>query len=498
MVKTTVGASIMKRRHGFTLVELLVSMALIIFIMAILSQAFQAALGTFRNLKAQGDMAEKLRGVTQLLQRDLAADHFNGKKRLSDPDFWLNGPPSQGFFRIWQSGPSPSTTAEGLDLDGIGSYISTNHYLAFTVKKRGNEMGDFFSASAPPAFLTASANFGPAEARYQGTSGGAYNYQWAEVAWFLQPQINPTTLLPDTTAPDPTVINPATGSPPFPGVPLYTLYRRQRLLVPDNSLVSAGSGGGIPVALASGCLELSCWANGTNLYFNSPMDITVPWRRFGMVPLSTYPEGLLYATSTFPPLLPWPQTPAWVQPTLTPPVPLPTYPPSGVAPYYPTLAQQSTMGTLLGADMQLNDVISFDVRVLIINPATGLPEATNGNDPFVTLFHPAFTLTPAEGLAQTPPITSYNNSNQAFYTQDNAVINPNAPAVFDTWSSLNDGLSNYSAWNVNGLLNPVSPYTSIPLWNGIKGPTIQAIQITIRIWDFKTNQSRQVTIVQAM
>src|SRR5579875_174728 len=284
----------MKRRQGFTLVELLVSMALIIFIMAILSGAFQAALGTFRNLKAQGDLAEKLRATTQILQRDLAADHFEGTRRLSDPTFWNNGPPQQGFFRIWQSAPLsnyPGTTLEGSDLyDGIGSYITTSHFLAFTVKLRGNDMGDFFSASAAGggALLSTIQTFGPPESRYQLTSGGSYNYQWAEVAWFLQPQINPTTGQPDTTAPDP-----AAGSSP---VPLYTLYRRQRLLVPDNNLVTAGSGGGIPIGQAANCLELSCWANGTNLYFNSPVDITVPWRRFGMVPQNTYPGGLLYAT----------------------------------------------------------------------------------------------------------------------------------------------------------------------------------------------------------
>src|SRR5579875_350186 len=150
----------MKRRQGFTLVELLVSMALIIFIMAILSGAFQAALGTFRNLKAQGDLAEKLRATTQILQRDLAAYHFEGTKRLSDPHFWDNGPPQQGFFQIWQGSsslppplpavipPVPASYTEGFDPDFIPSYLTTNHALAFTVKLVGNDMGDFFSASA--------------------------------------------------------------------------------------------------------------------------------------------------------------------------------------------------------------------------------------------------------------------------------------------------------------------------------------------------------------
>src|SRR5215469_14594848 len=130
----------MKRRNGFTLVELMVCMALIMFMMAIMSQAFVSATGVFRNLKAAGDMAEKLRATTTLLQRDLAADHFEGKKRLSDPYFWQNGPPQQGFFRIWQGSGG---TSEGNDLDGIGSYNSNNHMLAFTIKLRGNQMSDF-------------------------------------------------------------------------------------------------------------------------------------------------------------------------------------------------------------------------------------------------------------------------------------------------------------------------------------------------------------------
>ncbi len=45
----------MGRRRGFTLVELLVAMALIMFIMALLSQAFIIASASFRKLKGMGD-----------------------------------------------------------------------------------------------------------------------------------------------------------------------------------------------------------------------------------------------------------------------------------------------------------------------------------------------------------------------------------------------------------------------------------------------------------
>ena len=410
----------MKRRQGFTLVELLVSMALILFIMAILSGAFVAATGTFRSLKASGDMAERLRATTGLLQHDLAADHFDGKKRLSNPNFWLNGPPSQGFFQIYQAGTG---TQEGgvTDLDGIPSYRSTGHALAFTIKVRGNQMGDFLSASAPARVVNAT--FGPAEARYQGT---AYNYQWGEVAWFMRPQVNPANNFQQDT----TVVDPVNGSQP---VGLFTLYRRQRLAVPDNSLVNP------PMsyttvqqfnAAYARCLELSCWprqfTGPGSLYFNNPIDLTVPGRRLGQgIPLNFQPLAMRL---------------------------------QGLGATNPTLA---------GADIQLTDVISFDVRVLPLG-ASGSP------DPFVTLFQPPFTT----AYKYTAPLWASDGKR-----------------VFDTWSSVYDAQSNYSQWNV---LTPPKPGTTIPFWNGTSGPIILAIQVSIRIWDSKTNQTRQVTLVQAM
>src|SRR5262245_14730178 len=96
-------------RRAFSLVELLVAMALIIFIMAVLSTAFAAASKAFRDLKAAGDLAERLRGVMTMLRRDLMHPHFNGSTRLSKGDVWRSQttpqPPTEGFFRVYQSDP---------------------------------------------------------------------------------------------------------------------------------------------------------------------------------------------------------------------------------------------------------------------------------------------------------------------------------------------------------------------------------------------------------
>jgi hypothetical protein len=489
-------------------------MALIMFIMAILSQAFVAATGVFRNLKAAGDMAEKLRATTTLLQRDLAADHFEGKKRLSDPSFWLNGPPQQGFFRIWQGSAGVAEGNPSVDTDNFGSFRSTNHMLAFTIKLRGNQMSDFLTAGSqgngatlpPPSTLSGVgiggiANIGPAEVRYQST--GNYNFQWAEVTWFLQPQVNAGGVQ------DTTVNDPATGSA---ALPLFTLYRNQRLAVPDNSLVppqayTAMNNPAPPLGylqLQSLFAEVSSWANpqpssllnAGNLYFNNPIDLTVPTRRFGMTPTNysgpnnggapapANPAGVPLSFFTgFPPAsYLWPNGLAW------------NY--FGVAqmPAYPTLAQLGANG-IAGADIQLTNVVSFDVRLLV----SGIAPSSGSLDPFVTLLTPTNPLLPANNTTNPPLFGSYGNQapqvpGQAYNPQFNMIT---GPMVFDTWSNLNDVLSNYSQWNVSSTVAAPNP-TAIPMWNGSSGPIIQALQITIRIWDQKTNQTRQVTFVQAM
>ena len=60
-----------ERRRAFTIVEMLVASALIIFMMWIIASAFQKALDSFRVLKTAGDLQEKLRAATTAIRRDL-------------------------------------------------------------------------------------------------------------------------------------------------------------------------------------------------------------------------------------------------------------------------------------------------------------------------------------------------------------------------------------------------------------------------------------------
>src|SRR5690349_21262024 len=111
-----------ERRRAFTLVEMLVASALILFMMWIIASAFEKALTSFRVLKTAGDMQEKLRAAATAIRRDLTRPHFDapsgatwggenlGDQQMDNPSIWQ--PPSQGYFRVFSSG---NRTPEGFD-----------------------------------------------------------------------------------------------------------------------------------------------------------------------------------------------------------------------------------------------------------------------------------------------------------------------------------------------------------------------------------------------
>jgi type II secretory pathway pseudopilin PulG len=188
------------RRGGFTLVELLVAAAMMIMGMWLLSWVYQQGLESFRQARAQADLTGQQRMVTSLLTRDLQAAHFedddskpNHGRRLSDQTKgWLTGsytPPRGGYFR------ARSTQVDAFESiqDGFASSRSVSHYLQFTAILPGGPSQDLFSAAVPA------------------NSTNQYYATAAEVTYFLYP-------------------NGMTTRSGGAGVPLYDLYRRQRIV----------------------------------------------------------------------------------------------------------------------------------------------------------------------------------------------------------------------------------------------------------------------------
>jgi prepilin-type N-terminal cleavage/methylation domain-containing protein len=415
----------MRRRPGFTLVELLVAMALILFIMVILTEAFSAGLETFRRLKAIGDMQEKMRSAAIVLRRDLGLPHFkninDARSHLSEFDLRTQPPPDAGYFRIFQiTNPANvppnappwvnnSDVVEGTE-DNISQTRSWTHHLQFTVVQAGLSPDAYYRARLPAGDATGLANT-PSQVDLQ--QPGTMSGRWAEVTYFLRAKTGQTT----------------TGDNPQQ---LYSLYRRVRVLgeapfvagavtVTNPALYPDVSFGPTPDAAG-------------NYYLNDATSLTQPKNRFGMAAAAPGSPQLAGVPAFLPPVGPTaiPNAGGWTLEELL----------------GPTNAQA-------GDDLLLTDVIGFDVKVL-----------QQGYTPGGALQDP-------QGITMIdlPPASVGLNSTFAALGW----------SVFDTWSA---DPTTYAGWNVPGTA------TSLPL-----KLRILAVQITLRVWDARTEQARQMSVI---
>jgi len=332
-------------RAAYTIVELLVSMALIIFIMSILSAAFSIALGTFRDLKAIGDMTEHLRSASTIIRRDLAADHFEdeagARYRLSDiPGTTTWNGSKKGFLYIRQDSTG---TLEGQDADGIQSWRADaspltpgrgTHEFGMTVKLSAKTQADTVAGSTTVPVLT---NLGGNNLVDFATSPQQMVSQWAEVYYFLK-----------QTGVETAEVN---GQ----RFPLYTLYRRQRILAPAT------------VGPMVGVQYNPDIVNSTSLAIAQfvPTGPPPPQPQFIVVG----PESLDdFVTPPPAPgvFIPTNRLGGWNDPFRPGPPPYPTPPPPagpGPAPAAFDWRPYPITGTDYGSDIVLNNVVSFRVQV---------------------------------------------------------------------------------------------------------------------------------------
>jgi len=244
-MKSHFGISTSRMRRAFTLVELLVAMALILFIMSIVSVVFGDATESFRIFRARAELSEKLRFITQTLRADLRANHFENGRRLSDTTFWTQGgPPKAGYLRIEQASPGTSTSTMESDFiltakpDPTNAVNDNKHVLMLTSFMDPTDFKGFHSISDPSMDPTGlfkswlnSNNFS-SDSRLE--IGKSYNSPNAEIAWFIG-GVNPATMAAVTQ------YDFAKNSFAFDrldasdlGVSLFKLYRRVVPMLPSD------------------------------------------------------------------------------------------------------------------------------------------------------------------------------------------------------------------------------------------------------------------------
>jgi type II secretory pathway pseudopilin PulG len=420
-------------RRGFTIVELLVAMALIMLIMAIIGMAFGSMTSAMRQLKAIGDMQEKLRAAAIIMQRDMAKGHFGGKfqpglsgEYLSDQRLDLPGwsPPDEGYFEIRQAGVG---TWEGQDNDGVWSTRSdgtTSHTMRFTSRSSGKREEDwnyaYLDNGNPWPGIAAAASVGnPDFNRRSGNQITGIALQWAEIGYFLSP-IQKTAN----------------------GQQLYALYRKQRAIMPATAAIAASPPA--PPAASNVSSHLSVVGGGQPAAggtYNSPATVTDPVNRMVLAPSA--PGSFDY-----------------------------------------------------GDDILVTDVISFQIKVAWkAGPAT-----------FAVANQPLEPRSPFPG----------NPVNQQRYVPYPQGLRANLDWPFDVlrdpgWGMRFDTMSrtlpaaNATNWDdpstqQPSLVPPISPGGFNRADNNLPRNRIRvmAIMVTIRVWDFNTQQSRQMTFIQDM
>jgi hypothetical protein len=269
-----------------------------------------------------------------------------------------------------------------------------------------------------------------------------FSSRWAEVAYFLANTGDRTT---------PTGYNPQ-------GLPLFALCRRVRLLVP----LVGGSNDGVALSASPA-------------YPNDNPDIaTAPLNSHASLVRCGYPSGgaqpaIVLPTNRYGVTNNAAGLPGFADPLdgrLRPPM---------IMEEYPALVNR------WGDDVLLSDVLSFEIKAVWVNSSSG-GAATGPSQ--------GGTLAGGQYVWNLPLIGAYPNTDAPFdylpTPQWSSAATPSNPGlagyrVFDTWSSN----APYTTWNTIGST------ATIPL-----KIRIMALQIRIRVWDRKSGQTRQITIVQ--
>ncbi len=452
-------------RGGFTLIEMLVALAITLIMMGAVVSLFGVVSESVSKSRSMIEISDRLRAAREIIQQDLQGATATLRPPLSPES-------DQGYFEIIE-GPAQDFTALSL-VDLTDPTVPTDalfgdidDVLMFTVRSRS---GPFLGKYTPPG----------------GGSTRIIESPVAEVVYFLVqngPLINVTT-------------NPPTR--------LCTLYRRVLLVSPSTPSYVTPFNDFYERNDVS--VHFSTTPPSNTLIPNTLGDLTKRENRFahyGDLGSTNYGQFPFIVNTTMLPQLPFVVLPATPTRTLFTNTAFPTDRPDANA----FLAPLS--GTRLGEDVLLTNVIAFDVRVwdpqapigdnsgIAVAPGdpgwnTGLTQIATGA--YVDLGY----------NSTVPSMLGRINPHQKVPTQFGTNTTNNR--VWDTWSLHyeNDGIDNDGDTFIdlgtnglddaptNGLIDDPSEWDTQPPYT----VPLRGIQITVRVYEPSSQQVREAVIVQ--
>ncbi|MBX9653821.1 hypothetical protein K2Y11_09420 [bacterium] len=257
------------RRGGFTLVELLVSVALTVFMLTLFATLFAAGNDAVRVARGTSEIDRSVQGAITKIRRDLEFVYVGDNVSLGKAFSAADQIPSAGYFTIEENMPasppyylsdanaaskitdptlktfvqaiqaritaftplppgytgaaSPTTMyRQGVDERGLPVEVDVDDVIAFTVKLTGNSPENIMYGKVPIGSILDS-DLDPGS-RFDQPDNGIFTSPYAEVAYFLRPN-RPYSVAeisrPALGSDDGRIQTPAT----------YTLYRRELLLL---------------------------------------------------------------------------------------------------------------------------------------------------------------------------------------------------------------------------------------------------------------------------
>lgn len=255
------------RRTGMTLLEMLVAISLTIVLVTLLAQVLATTLDGVHTAKGVAAIHQRVRAAIYALRTDLK-DIYIGRSgnRLSVASLFTQPDhiPNAGYFTIEEN---DRALREGIDSNGLPVEVDTDDVLAFTTRRSGAgrdqvyygrvehldekpdnvmlgnqlvDLGEYLdnyhgTGVTPVNYTTRGVKPTPVSFnRFDGVNDRLLTSRSAEVVYFLRPNRQQPHV--DQIAVDPTQPSQA---PPVPT--LYTLYRRQLLVIDDAEQLNRGS-----------------------------------------------------------------------------------------------------------------------------------------------------------------------------------------------------------------------------------------------------------------